>query len=193
MSSIFSDPQFRRGTTLLDGQVELDDSGNPVAGSDVVGTVKAFIDEDPHSRGGEKLSSRLVYCVAARWKGADHEEASTIAGSVFTFLPAACLTEIGADVTDKGKSVSADVNAGKAVGVLDEYLNGRLKKNDVVWVVVKGPAKVASTGTINAGAMAFHSATAGTAGSTGSTVALGQAISAAAGSKVRVNLYSDAI
>lgn len=188
MSSIFSDPQFRRGTTLFAGEdVPVDASGNPIGGSDVVGSVKAFQDADPGTRGGERLSSRLVYCVATRYTGSTVSDSTTIAGQTYAFDASACLSKLGAAAT------SANVNAGVAVGVLDEYLKGELKQNDVVWVVVKGPTTAKSSGTLAAGAMVFQSATAGTVASTGSTVALGQAIGAAAGNKVRVNLHSNII
>jgi len=202
MSAIFSDPMFERGATLLAGEkIEgFDSTGAPVAGeqqagNDMVGQVKAFVDADPVS--GDRHSSRLVYCVAARYKGDDVDDASTIAGNMYTFNAAASLTEFSVTGTAAGKTVAADVNAGKAHGVLDEYLTGKLRTNDIVWLVVKGPTKVNSTGAVTAGAMVAQSSTAGVAaaiGATGaSTVAIGQAIDAAASNKLRVNLVSNSI
>lgn len=192
MSSIFSDPLFRRGSTLLGGeQIELDAAGNPVAGTEVVGQVKVFSDVNPVGR-GERYSNRLVYCVAARYKGANVADASTVAGEVYAFDDAAPMTEF------TNKATSANVDADKAVGVLDEYLSGALRTNDIVWLVVKGPCKVKQTASaINAGVAVKVSATAGSAAATGSTKSIGQQIaganSAAAVGLTRVNLTVGAV
>lgn len=188
MSSIFSDPFFRRGSTLLGGEkIDLDTAGNPIAGGEVVGQVKAFQDVTPTTI-GTRHSNRLVYCIAARYKGSDVSDASTVAGTTYTLDG---LNEF------TNKTAAADVTAGKAVGVLDEYLTGMLRTNDIVWLAVKGPCSVKSTGTIAAGAMVAQSSTAGTAavsGATGaSTAPLGQAIDAAASGTCRVNLHCDFI
>lgn len=192
MSSIFSDPLFRRGSTLLGGeQIEVDSAGNPIAGTEVVGQVKVFQDVNPVGQ-GERYSNRLVYCVAARYKGSTVSDASTVAGEVYVFDDAKPLTEF------TNKASSANVDADKAIGVMDEYLTGQLRQNDIVWLVVKGPAKVKQTASaINAGAAVKVSATAGSAAATGSTKSIGQQIaganSAAAVGLTRVNLVSDAI
>lgn len=192
MSSIFSDPLFRRGTTLLSGeQIEVDLSSNPIAGGEVVGQVKVFQDASPVGT-GERFSNRLVYCVAARYKGDTVEDASTVAGQVYVFTDAKPLAEFSALAT------SANIDADKAYGVLDEYLTGRLRQNDIVWLVVKGPCKVKQTAAaINAGAAVKVSATAGSAAATGSTRSIGQQIaganSAASVGLTRVNLVSDHI
>lgn len=192
MSSIFSDPFFRRGSTLLGGEaIELDGAGNPIAGNEIVGQVKAFQDVNPLGQ-GERYSNRLVYCVAARYKGADVADASTVAGEVYAFDDAAPLATV------TSKATSANVDADKAYGVLDEYLRGALRTNDIVWLVVKGPTKVKQTAAaINAGAAVKLSATAGSAAATGSTKSIGQQIaganSAAAVGLTRVNLVSDKI
>lgn len=192
MSSIFSDPFFRRGSTLLAGeQIELDGSGNPVAGNEVVGQVKAFQDVNPVGA-GERYSNRLVYCIAARYKGADVADASTVAGELYAFDTGAPLTEFTA------KATSANVDAGRGYGVLDEYLRGALRTNDIVWLVVKGPSQAKQTASaINAGAAVKVSATAGSVAATGSTKTIGQQIegsnTAAAVGLTRVNLVSDMI
>lgn len=192
MSSIFSDPFFRRGTTLLGGEaIEVNGSGAPIAGTEVVGQVKAFQDVNP-AGAGERYSNRLVYCVAARYKGANVSDASTIAGEVFVFDAAAPLTEF----TNKASATNA--TEGVAVGVLDEYLTGALRTNDIVWLVVKGPAKVKRTASaINAGVAVQASATAGSIATLSTGVSLGQQIegantSASAG-LTRVNLECDFI
>lgn len=192
MSAIFSDPLFRRGSTLLGGeQIEVDAAGNPVAGTEVVGQVKVFQDVNPVGQ-GERYSNRLVYCVAARYKGSTVSDASTVAGEVYAFDAATPLTEF------TSKATSANVDADVAIGVLDEYLTGQLRQNDIVWLVVKGPAKVKQTATaINAGVAVKVSSTAGSAAATGSTKSIGQQIaganSAAAVGLTRVNLTSATI
>lgn len=196
MSSIFSDPFFRRGTTLLGGEtIELTAAGNPAAGGEIVGQVKVFQDVVPTGL-GERLSNRLVYCVAARYKGSTVNDASTVAGEVYAFDAAAPLTEF------TSKATAANVNAGIAVGVLDEYLTGVLRQNDIVWLVVKGPTKAKQTAAaINAGVAVHLSGTAGSvanaAASGASTAPIGQQIaganSAASVGLTRVNLHSNVI
>jgi hypothetical protein len=192
MSAIFSDPLFRRGSTLLGGeQIEVDAAGNPVAGTEVVGQVKVFQDVNPVGQ-GERYSNRLVYCVAARYKGSTVSDGSTVAGEVYAFDAAKPLTEF------TSKATSANVDADIAIGVLDEYLTGQLRQNDIVWLVVKGPAKVKQTATaINAGVAVKVSSTAGSAAAAGSTKSIGQQIaganSAAAVGLTRVNLISATI
>jgi hypothetical protein len=192
MSSIFSDPFFRRGNTLLSGEaIELDASSNPVAGNEIVGQVKAFQDVNPVGA-GERYSNRLVYCVAARYKGSTVNDASTVAGQLYLFDTGKPLTEF----TDKASSTNA--TAGLAIGVLDEYLTGTLRQNDIVWLVMKGPTSIKQTAVaISAGVAVQASATAGSIAvlSTGIAIAqqiVGAATSAAAG-LTRVNLYSDQI
>jgi hypothetical protein len=192
MSSIFSDPQWRRGTTLLSGeQIELDGSNNPIAGTEIVGQVKAFQDVNPVGR-GERYSNRLVYCVAARYKGSTVSDASTVAGEVYLFDTGKPLTEF----TSKASSTNA--TAGLAIGVLDEYLKGELRTNDIVWLVLKGPTSIKRTAAaVNAGVAVQLSATAGSIATLSSGIAIGQQIeggntSASAG-LTRVSLVSDDI
>lgn len=200
MSSIFSDPPFRRGTTLLSGEaIELVDIGTPgspnlvpVAGGEVVGQVKVFRDVNPST--GKKNSNRLVYCVAARYKGANvaSDNISTVAGQVFLFDAVAPIDEI----TNKATATTA--TAGLAVGVLDEYLTGDLRTNDIVWVVVKGPTSVLRTAAaVNAGVAVQVSATAGSIATLSTGIAIGQQIEGANTSSsaglTRVNLHSSQI
>jgi hypothetical protein len=192
MSSIFSDPFFRRGNTLLTGEaIELDASGNPVAGNEVVGQVKAFQDVNPVGA-GERYSNRLVYCVAARYKGSTVTDASTVAGELYLFDTGKPLTEF----TNKASSTNA--TAGLAIGVLDEYLTGTLRQNDIVWLVMKGPTSIKQTGVaISAGVAVQASATAGSIAVLSTGIAIGQQIvgaaTAAAAGLTRVNLISDEI
>lgn len=192
MSSIFSDPQFRRGTTLLSGEtIELDAAGAPVAGSEIVGQVKVFQDVNPAT--GLRNSNRLVYCVAARYKGSTVSDASTVAGEAYLFDAAKPLTEF----TNKANATNATV--GLHIGVLDEYLTGELRQNDIVWLVVKGPTSIKQTAAaINAGVAVELAASGANDGriltrSTG--IAIGQQIaganSAAAVGLTRVALHSD--
>lgn len=189
MSSIFSDPSFRRGTTLLGGEaIELDASGNPVAGGEIVGQVKVFQDVSPTT--GQRFSNRLVYCVAARYKGSNVDDASTVAGSAYIFSTTAPLSEVGALAT------ATNVTDGVEVGILDEYLTGALRTNDIVWLVVKGPASAKQTAAaINANAIVQVSSTAGSIVTQSTGVRIGNQIaganSAAAVGLTRINLHSD--
>lgn len=190
MSAIFSDPQWRRGTTLLAGeQIELDGSSNPIAGTEIVGQVKAFQDVNPVGR-GERYSNRLVYCVAARYKGATVADASTIAGEVYLFDTGKPLTEF----TNKATATSA--TAGLAFGVLDEYLKGELRTNDIVWLVIEGPTSIKRTAVALAAGVAIQiSATAGQIAVLSSGVAVGQQIeggtTSASSGLTRVYLNTD--
>jgi hypothetical protein len=192
MSSIFSDPFFRRGNTLLGGElIEVDTAGNPIAGNEIVGQVKAFQDVHPASR-GERFSNRLVFCVAARYKGSTVSDASTVAGELYLFDTGKPLAEF------TSKATATNATAGLAIGVLDEYLTGELRQNDIVWLVVKGPTSIKRTAAaVNAGVAVQASATAGSIATLSTGIAIGQQIvgantSASAG-LTRVNLHSDEI
>ena len=189
MSSIFSDPFWRRGSTLLNAEpIDLDGSGNPIAGTEVVGQVKAFQDVRP-TGDGARFSNKLVYCIAVRYTGSTVSDASTVAGKRYNLN--AAQTEISA--------LRSKANADSAVpsGVLDEYLTGELRQNDIVWLVVKGPCDVVSSGTVNAGANVGQVAAGGgvlaTAGGSNSATIDGTALAAAASNKCRVNLHCNFI
>jgi len=193
MSSLFSDPPFRRGTTLLQSEaIEIDaNTGNPIAGGEIVGQVKVFQDVNPST--GARYSNRLVYCVAARYTGTTVSDSTTVAGEVYLMdfnYP------LGGAFSTKG--TASNVLAGLAFGVLDEYLTGELRKNDIVWLVIKGPVDVKqSAAAINAGAQVQVSATAGQIASYSSGLAIGQQIegsnTSAAVGLTRVNLVSTQI
>ena len=193
MSTIFSDPGWRRGTTLLGGEpIEYLDSDNqtgPIAGRELAGQVKIFQDVDPSS--GKRKSNRLVYCVAARYTGTNELDGVAEAGKFVVFSDANPLAEF-AQFADQ-----ADVDAGKAIGVLDEYLTVDVRKNDIVWVVVKGPAAPKKTGaSVTAGASISLPATAngGAVAATGAgQTQIAQALEAADGAdaSVRVNVMSN--
>ena len=196
MSSIFSDPFFRRGTTLLGGEdIELSSGGAPIAGGEVVGQVKAFQDVNPASR-GERYSNRLVYCVAARYLGSTVTDGSTVAGTAYTFDDASPLA------TFTNKATNADVAAGKPVGVLDEYLTGQLRQNDIVWLVVKGPTSIrkGNSSSVAAGT-GVELGSSGTAGqavpiSTGANIGnsiAGSAVTGSQGTLLRINKTADFI
>ena len=191
MSNIFSDPPFARGRTLLGGDtIEVDDVG-PVAGRQTVGTVKAFQDVTPTT--GQRNSSRLVYCVAARYVGSSDMEGSVVAGRVFVFTDTATFNaptfaEFGA------VAQNSDLTAVKNCGVLDEYLTVTIRKNDIVWLVVKGPTSVqkADSTSIAAGATVEMSSTTGKVVTQSSGVAIGQniagaAVATAANTLIRIN------
>lgn len=173
MSSIFSDPLFRRGTTLLAGEVIESDANGPVAGGETVGQIKVFQDVDPNT--GKRHSNRLVYCVAARYKGASTiTDASTVAGEAYLFDAAKPLTEF------TNKASSSNATAGLAWGVLDEYLTGELRPNDIVWLVVKGPTSAKRTAAaINAGVGVQLSGTAGSIATLSTGIVAGQQIEGA--------------
>lgn len=189
MSSIFSDPSFRRGTTLLAGEAIETDANGPIAGGEVVGQVKVFQDVNPYT--GQRYSNRLVYCVAARYKGNTVSDASTVAGEAYLFDAARPLTEF------TNKASSSNATNGLAFGVLDEYLTGELRQNDIVWLVVEGPTSVKRTAAaVNAGVAVQLSTTAGSIVTLSTGIVIGQQIegantSASAG-LTRVNLTSSA-
>lgn len=195
MSSLFSDPQWRRGSTLLNGElIEYSDAptnNKPIAGTEVVGQIKAFIDANPSS--GKRNSNRLVYCVAARYTGTS-DLTSADAGKAFVFSSAAPLSEFSAVAT------TTNVNTnGLTFGVLDEYLTENVRKNDIVWLVVKGPCtiKKATGSAVAAGAVVQITGTAGEATTASTGVKIGQQIAGAeavsADTTMRINLYGDAV
>lgn len=192
MSAIFSDPPFRRGTALCSGDLTGTGTGTDAPGYEIIGQVKAFQDVVPTT--GKRNSNRLVYCVAVRWTASSVTDASTVAGTVYTFSATAPLSEVDAT------AATSSLAAGTQYGVLDEYLTGNLTQNDVVWMVVKGPTSAKRTATaITTGATVVVSATAGSVAVTGTnnagTLVLGQACGgdATGSSHVRVNLDSDSI
>jgi len=143
MSSIFSDPGWRRGTTLLAGElIEYSDAPNntiPTAGQELVGQMKIFQDVSPYT--GIRYSNHLVYCVAARYKGTT-TLTSADAGKVFVFDKDGPLTNFSA------LAANTDVVDGRLIGVLDEYLTNAVRTNDIVWLVVSGPTSVAKGATV---------------------------------------------
>jgi hypothetical protein len=208
MSSIFSDPFFRRGNTLLSGEVieYAIDGTTPSQGTEVVGQVKAFQDVLPTGT-GERYSNRLVYCVAARYIGSD-TTGSVLRRQLVDFSGSKPLTEFGVSgsAASSALSTKTDVANGVTVGVVDEYLADSLpiRKNDIVWVVVKGPttvAKEAGTGlALVAGNGVVASNTAGAVTKSGAADAgaifIGEQISggtAAADATARINLWSNRI
>lgn len=200
MSSIFSDPWFRRGSTLLSGElIELDSAGSPVAGNEVIGQVKAFQDVNPVGK-GDRYSNRLVYCVAARYKGSD-TTGSALKRTLVAFDGATPLT------TFTSAASKTNVADGRSYGVVDEYLADGLaiRQNDIVWLVVKGPTTIkkedgASGFGVTAGNAVVVSNTAGKVTPVGATSAgsvqigdnLGGTV-ASTDTTVRVNLWSDRI
>jgi hypothetical protein len=190
MSSLFSDPPFPRGNTLLNNEeIERDVNGAPIAGREIVGSVKVFQDIQPYTK--DRLSNRLVYCVAARYKGSSLDQSQTAAarGTVYAFDLASPMAEF------TNAATAANVTAGVAVGVLDEYLTGTLRQDDIVWLVLKGPTAVKkiTSAAINTGIAVEVSATAGSVQAVASGVRIGQQIAGAnvlaATPQARVNLW----
>ena len=195
MSSIFSDPGWSRGRTLLQGEViDYDDAPTntvPTAGKEIVGQVKVF--QDVHPITGTRNSNRLVYCVAARYTGST-ALTSADAGKVYAFSTTRPLAEFSAVAT--AENINTD---GRSYGVLDEYLNVTVRQNDIVWLVVKGPTQIQSSGTaIAAGAAIEVTGTAGrvTTKNTGVTIANqieGSSVGGTAGALVRANVHNDEV
>jgi hypothetical protein len=141
MSSLFSDPPFGRGTTLLSGEaIELDAANFPLAGREVAGMMKAFPDQNPGTgTNAIKYSNRLVYCVACRYMGA-----SSINTLASNYADRGKAYVLSADLSQFSTAASAtDVANGRVVGLLDEYLQTPVRQYDIVWLVVKGPAQAA--------------------------------------------------
>ena len=207
MSSIFSDPGWRRGGTLLNGElVEFSDAPTntvPSAGTELVGQVKVFQDIDPYT--GVRKSNRLVYCVAARYTGSTtisrtenpllldaHKGKFVVLSDGLSTFDVAALAD------------NADAVAGKVIGVLDEYLTVDVRQHDIVWVVVKGPCQVQTVAASAVGANVAVGLDA--AGDTGllddaaiadvtaaTAVQVGISLGAAASDVQRINLMSSHI
>lgn len=177
MPSLFSDPPFARGTTLLAGEpIEYyppgsgyhatNDSGDqyPVAGGEVVGQVKVFQDINPVTKTG--LSNELVYCIAARYKPTTATNLTTPPGKAVVLKIAQYL---GTAEFDENLATAANVNAGERVGFIDEYLSTSavIRPDDIVWLVFRGPvaAKKTEHATTQGIAVGVNVAMSGTAGS----------------------------
>lgn len=176
MSSLFSDPPFARGTTLLNGETiqyspsgvaysATNDSGQqyPVAGSEIVGQVKVFQDFNPSTK--TKYSNELVYCIAARYKPTNGANLTAPRGKGVVLKVGQYL---GSAEFDENLATAANAVEGKRVAFIDEYLSDStvIRPDDIVWLVYKGPAAVkktehASTAAIAAGVLVAMSATAG--------------------------------
>lgn len=201
MSTIFSDPGWQRGGTLLASEViDYDDAPAntvPTAGKELVGQVKIFQDVDPYT--GVRKSNRLVYCVAARYTGASTLDSDgsdggpAQAGKFVVFSNGLSEFSTFAD--------SADVTGGLAIGVLDEYLTMDVRKNDIVWVVVKGPCQVQTVAGSSLAANKRIGLDTAVAGDTGLALdsepalanQIGLSLGAAASDRQRINLMSNHI
>lgn len=193
MSQIFSDPPFRRGTTLCAGDLTGTGTGNDLPGAEIVGQVKVFQDVNPSS--GVRNSNRLVYCVACRYKGTTVSDGSTVAGLAYTIdlafengKPFATFTTAATN-TDAGNL--------RHIGVLDEYLTGSLTQNDVAWLVIKGPTsfRQSASTSLASGAKVELTGSAGKMQAVNTGTPLGIQIAGAAtttaDANVRVNLVCD--
>lgn len=165
MSSLFSDPPFSRGTTLLNGEeIEFSEgtaysNRKPAAGVEIVGQVKAFLDFHPVARA--TLSNELVYCIAARFKPASESTVlnpnndGSARGRAVVLRMSSSETNLlsTAEFTDT-LATGTDAAAGERIGFIDEYLSSEIRANDIVWVVFRGPCNVAKKagGAVNAGA-----------------------------------------
>lgn len=175
MSSLHSDPPFYRGQTLLQGEtVEYNTPPDvayanavPTAGTEIVGQVKIFPDIHPVTK--LKMSNELVYCMAVRYKpaassdrfnidGADRGKAIVLRNTATNSVDMQSTAEF-----DGTFATNANVNSGLRVGFVDEYLTQAVRANDIIWVVVKGPALVRKTTNagINAGTLVTITGSAG--------------------------------
>jgi hypothetical protein len=195
MSSLFSDPPFTRGTTLLGGDVIETDALGPVAGRSIIGQVKVFQDVNISTKGLH--SNRLVYCVAARYTGSLVADASTVAGNLYVFNATTVAGQPAALENFSTLGTSSNItNTAIQFGVLDEYLTGELRPNDIVWLVVKGPCSVRQSAAIIGANAAVAPATIGNVAAWASGLAIGQNIglaTTAALQLTRINLNTAAI
>lgn len=139
MSSLFSDPPFARGQSLLNKEViELDTAGLPLAGREIVGAVKAFADVNPGTGpAAVRYSNRLVYCMACRYVGASALNPADNGADKGKWFVIDRANPLGAQF--RATAAAGDVAAGRMVGVLDEYLTTEVRTNDIVWLVIGGP------------------------------------------------------
>lgn len=185
MSSLYSDPPFPRGSTLLSGETIETDSLGPIAGRDIVGQVKVFQDTNPFS--GAELSNRLVTCVAVRWTGST---GGVVAGDVVKFQASNLLAAVDA----KGSTT-----VGVIFGVVDEYIPStvEIRQNDIIWLVVRGPSAARFTATAVANpATPLYIANTGVFSATASGGVLGHnlaEVQASTSTPQRVNLIGPSI
>jgi len=196
MSSLFSDPPFTRGSTLLGGEVIETDGNGPIAGRAIAGQVKIFQDINPSTK--SLNSDRLVYCVAARYMGSNVADVTTIAGNLYVFdATVSGTTQVGALENFSALGTSSNItNTAVAFGVLDEYLTGAIRTNDIVWLVVKGPCSVRQSAAIVGANAAVAPATIGNVAAWSTGLAIGQNIglaTTAALQLLRVNIASNAV
>lgn len=144
MPSIYSDPQFGRGQTLLGGSaVDVEVTGLPSAGGEAVGAVKAFPDVSPGTGPASiRYSNRLVFCIAARYVGSTTLNAGNLGADRGKWV---VLDRASPLATFSSFAAATDIAAGRVVGVLDEYLTSEVRTNDIVWIVVRGPSQAAKT------------------------------------------------
>lgn len=144
MSSLFSDPPFARGTTLLNKEaIELDVNANPIAGREIVGVVKAFSDVSPSTGLGARYSNRNVYCIAARYVGTTSLNPGNNGADTGKWYVIDRKGGIGTAFS--ATAGSFDAGQGRIVGVLDEYLTSEVRPNDIVWLVIGGPTQARKT------------------------------------------------
>jgi hypothetical protein len=220
MSSLFSDPPFQRGSTLLGGEAieyvqvgatynQSHATSTPVAGNEIVGQVKAFLDIHPVTK--VRLSNELVYCIAARYKPSGTTSLNATSGADRGKAVELRLATSGLGSTAEFTGTlanSADVVAGARVGFIDEYLFTEIRPNDIIWVTFKGPAivKKKTGAALNSGTLVSLEGSAATAGdvvtkadisivttSTSERVALGQAIGSVNTSTNEIVLGANAV
>jgi hypothetical protein len=166
MSSLFSDPPFARGTTLLNKEaIELDVNLNPVAGREVVGSVKSFSDVYPGTGlASQRYSNRNVYCIAARYIGTTSLNPGNNGADTGKWYVIDRKGGVGTAFSTAAGAT--DILQGRLVGVLDEYLTSEVRPNDIVWLVIGGPTQAKKAANVNINDVGVEI-------SSGSTVTLG--------------------
>lgn len=144
------EPPFKRGHTLFD-KPAADTSLATTDGDQIEGQIWEFPDVNPST--GAVRSQRTVKCMAVRWTGDD----PALPGRLIV-LDNKLTTNGGAANTAGplgGVRASQFARAGNTADVLpakcypvDEYLpSAGVAKNDIMWVVIEGPAMVKTPNT----------------------------------------------
>lgn len=146
----YNTPPFKRGHTLFDKPYS-DTSLTTSDGTEIEGQIWDFPDINPHT--GAVRSNRRVRCMAVRWTGSSpalpgrlivlDNKLTTNGGAANTAGP---LGNCRSSQFARGGN-TADVLPAKCYPV-DEYLpSSGVADNDIMWVVIEGPAMVKTPNT----------------------------------------------
>lgn len=146
------EPPFKRGHTLFD-KPAADTSLATTDGDQIEGQIWEFPDVNPST--GAVRSQRTVKCMAVRWTGDDPAlpgRLIVLDGQITTNGAAAGTNVAGPlgrvrSAVFARKGADADTLPAKCYPV-DEYLpSAGVAKNDIMWVVIEGPAMVKTPNT----------------------------------------------